>query len=297
MDVERSLPASKRTHDGLSTLVDTHNHLAGWSPDASQTYEEILEATARRGIAGVAISDHYDPDCVTSSGDPWIFDPDAYMETFYPRRRRPSTRAPGDPVGFLVAVEVGWMPETSGTLHRLLDGYPFDFSIVSLHYLHHHDPYSHADQVYTGPLEAVYTEVIEAIADSAEDMSEARIVGHYDFFSRYAPIERSKMCYHHAPEAFDRLFRVMAKNDQVLEINTGTVDALTRKKHYTLEDAMPDRAILMRYRELGGRYVSIASDAHAPRQNGRFVRETLAYLTRLGFDQTVWYEAGERFVG
>ncbi|NLA71229.1 MAG: histidinol-phosphatase HisJ family protein [Clostridiaceae bacterium] len=276
-------------------FVDTHNHLGFWSPDATQTYDQLMEAAVDRGLHGVAISDHYDPDCTMSDGSAWAFDPKAYMETFHHKRRLPSERNPGDPPGFLMGIELGWMPEVSDILHRVVRDHSFDFAIISVHYFHNYDPYTHADNIYTSPLHKMYTEMINTIADSAEDLSEAKIVGHYDFFSRYAPERDSKMLYEHAPEAFDRLFRVMQKNGQILEINVGTVNSLVKRKGYTLEEAMPDPAILYRYRELGGQYFSLASDAHHVEQNGLHMAETIAYLETLGIDEFAWFEDRELF--
>jgi len=124
-------------------------------------------------------------------------------------------------------------------------------------------------------------------------MAEANIVGHFDFFSRYAPERDSKMHYSHAPEAFDRLFRIMVKNGQALEINVGTVNSLMKRKGYSLKEAMPDAAILNRFRELGGRSFTICSDAHHEDQNGLHMKETMDYLKILGIDSFVWFEAGE----
>ncbi len=274
-------------------LVDSHNHLTFWSPDASQSYETLMAKAQERDLHGVAISDHYDPDCAMADGTAWTFDPKAYMEAFYDKRRMPSKRQAGDPPGFLLGIELGWMPEVSDRLHRVIGSHPFDFAIVSLHYFRNHDPYTHAEQIYTTALHKTYTEVIHAIADSAEDLSEAQIVGHFDFFSRYAPERESKMLYEHAPPAFDRLFSIMIKNGQALEINVGTVNSLIRRKDYSLQDAMPDADILNRYRELGGQAFSICSDAHHEDQNGLHMAETLAYLEGLGITDFVWFEEGE----
>jgi histidinol-phosphatase (PHP family) len=277
----------------MRRLVDTHNHLSFWSPDATQSYEDLMGMAEKRGLHGVAISDHFDPDCEMSDGSPWIFDPQAYMEAFYHKRRMPSKRNPGDPPCFLIGIELGWMPEAEALLHRIAKDHPFDFAIISLHYFNNHDPYTHAEQVYTSPLHRTYTEVIHAIADSAEAMSEAKIIGHYDFFSRYAPERDSKMHYHHAPEAFDRLFKIMIRNGQALEINVGTVNSLIKRKGYTLKEAMPDPEILNRYRELGGQLFTLCSDAHHVNHNGYHVQETAAYLESLGVTEFVWFEDRE----
>jgi histidinol-phosphatase (PHP family) len=73
----------------------------------------------------------------------------------------------------------------------------------------------------------------------------------------------------------------------------GTVNSLMNRKGYSLQEAMPDAAILNRYRELGGQAFTIASDAHHEDQNGLHMKETLAYLEGLGIRDFVWFEEGK----
>ncbi len=271
-------------------LVDTHNHLTGWSPDAEQTFEQLAAASMERGLHGYAISDHHDLDTAMFEDNPWTVDVPSYVETFYEHRRMPSKRKDSDPPGCLLALELGWTPNNGELLREIDETYPFDYTIAAVHFYDGYDPYCHGEYIYTKDLKDLYPNIIGLIAQSASELSTSRIIAHYDFFSRYAPQVKSKMMYEHAPDAFDTLFRTMRDNEQALEINTGTIDALMRRKGYSLEDAMPDEAILKRYKELGGRFLTIASDAHRVEQNGRFVKEALAYLSSLGFHEFAWFE-------
>ena len=274
-------------------LVDTHNRVPPWSPAATQPYEQLMEETARRGLHGVAICDHYDPNSKTDDESAWKFDPQAYMDAFYSKRRMPSKRKPGDPPGFLLGIELDWIPEKKQILHQVFNDHPFDLGIISMHFLRGHDPYYVPEAIYTDKLETIYNEVINDIADSAEEMSEVQIIGHFDYFSRYAPDADSKIRYQHAPQAFDRLFKIMIKNGQALEINVGTIHSLMKRRGYSTNEAMPDHVILNRYRELGGRYFSICSDAHHVERNGLHMAEALAYLKGLGITEFVWFEERE----
>ena len=275
-------------------IVDVHNHLGGWSPDAGQTLDELLSKASELNLNGVAISDHYDADAdCYPNGDPWVFDAKEYMDAFYDLRRLPSRRQPGDPPGFLISVELGWTEAVTDELCALLRDNPFDYGILSVHYLDRCDPFYDKQAIYRESLADTYTRVINVVADSAKAVPEARIIGHYDFFSRYATENRSKMFYRQAPDAFDRLFRIMHENGQILEINAGTIDSLMRNKGYSLKDALPDKDVLRRYRELGGHFLAFASDAHYNTQFGRLMRPTLAYAASLGFRDWAWFEAGE----
>ncbi len=274
-------------------FVETHNHLTGWSPDAKQTFEELEAVSIERGLHGFAISDHHDLDVFATEKNLWEVDVPSYIETFYDRRRMPSRRRAGDKPGFLLSLEIGWTPHNGAQLRELDARYPFDYTIVAVHFYDGLDPYDHFNEIYTEALGEFYPRIVNMIEQSARELPSSRIVAHYDFFSRYAPQVKSKMLYRHAPDSFDNLFRTMRDNEQVLEINTGTVGALIKSKGYTLEEAMPDPEVLQRYRELGGRFLTVASDAHEVEQNGRYVKETIAYLNSLGFEEFAWFEDRE----
>jgi histidinol-phosphatase (PHP family) len=277
----------------MMKFVETHNHLTGWSPDARQTFDELEAISIERGLHGFAISDHHDLDVLTTEKNPWEVDVASYVETFYDRRRMPSKRSAGDKPGFLLSLELGWTPHNGAQLREVDEQYPFDYTIVAVHFYDGYDPYLHKDKIYTRDFNKLYTSTINMIEQSARELSGSRIVAHYDYFSRYAPEEKSKMLYKHTPDSFDKLFRTMRDNEQILEINTGTIEALIRDKGYTLEEAMPDSDVLIRYRELGGRFLTVASDAHRVEQNGRYVKDTIAYLNSLGFEEFAWFEERE----
>jgi len=249
-----------------------------------------MQAATEIGLHGIVTTDHYDIGSITAYGQEWVFDPVEYCEDIYPHRRLPSRRQKDDPPGFLCGAEIGYIPEYIDRLNKLMTDYPWDIVIMSLHLVHGIDPFHEPEKIYKPSLEDTFREILEVIAESAEMMPTANIIGHYDYFSRYGPQEKSKMLYRHAPREFDHLFRIMIKNGQALEINTGTVEKLHLNRGYPLEEAMPDAEILARYKELGGTLISISSDAHHTNQVGRLVPETCAWLHKQGITDYVWFE-------
>lgn len=278
-------------------IVDTHNHLTKWSPDAGQTFEEMMQAATAQGLIGIAATDHYDIGSMTPYGVEWVMDLPAYYEEMYPQRRLPSERQPGDPPGFLYGIEVGYLPEYKDRLRALIADYPWDIVIMSLHVINGYDPFHSPEKVYRPSLSDTYREILLSITESAAEMPEANIIGHYDYFARYAPQDRPKMLYRHAPQEFDDLFRLMIRNNQALEINTGTIWKLQQARGYTLEEAMPDAEVLHRYLELGGDLISLSSDAHYASNVGRLIPETCAWLLKQGITGYAWFESGKPFHG
>ena len=271
-------------------LVDMHCHTDIWSPDGKQSVELLLRAAKEQGLAGVAVTDHSDHETVEPSGRRWVFDVHAYKTSLAEKRKPPSTLRRGQFPGLLIGIEFSYFEQHAADINRLIRHGQLDFSIISLHEYRGVDPILQPHILYRGELPAIYERILHALAETAENIPSANIIGHYDFFSRYAPFKACKICYRHCPAAFDRLFRAMIRNDQALEINTGTVEALHFKRGYALQDAMPDTEILSRYRELGGRRITIGDDAHRPDDVGRCFAPTLRYLKSQGIDQLFWME-------
>lgn len=270
--------------------VDMHSHLRGWSPDAKQSIEELLEAAAKVSLGGIAITDHYEIESVTSDGVRWIFDPKQYCEQNACFRKKPSEHTWKDRPGVLVGIEIGYLANHVEEIRQLISRNTFDCVILSLHVYQGIDPVTDPRDLYSGELSAVYEKIVRAIGDTSETFPEINIIGHYDFFSRYVPGAEPKMLYRHAPEAFDRLFQLMIRNQQALEINTGTVEALHKKYGYPLGEAMPDPNILLRYRELGGTLITLGSDAHCAKDVARYFHETAAWLLEQGILSLAWME-------
>ena len=68
-----------------------------------------------------------------------------------------------------------------------------------------------------------------------------------------------------------------------LEVNTSSY-------RYGLSDTTPSVEILKRYRELGGKIVTIGSDSHKPEHLGAYIEETKEMLRKAGYTQFCTYE-------
>lgn len=276
--------------------VDMHNHLKPWSPDAVHTVEELIAEAQRKGLDGIAVTDHYDIGSFIPADHEWIFDTDAYVRENGKFRRAPSERKPGDAVGFLVGIEMSYEKRNERAIHELIHDRKFDAGILSLHTDNGLDPVRNRVNITDEKeLGEYYSHIIGLIACSSEQIPEADIIGHYDFFSRYIPLKKSKMMYRHAPAAFDRLFNSMIRNGQALEINTGTVENLHLHRGYSVEEAMPDPEIIERYEELGGSLISLGSDAHCTAAVARYIPQTAQWLKSRGVKTYCWFEKHRTF--
>ncbi len=106
--------------------------------------------------------------------------------------------------------------------------------------------------------------------------------GHINYAFRYLP-PNSTIKIENYWEEVTAVLQNILKNDKVFEVNT------TRGQ--TLKEWIP---ILKRYQELGGKYVTIGSDAHQTKDMSRGIVEAVAMLKSLGFSSYVYYEKRQR---
>ena len=80
----------------------------------------------------------------------------------------------------------------------------------------------------------------------------------------------------HRDEIFS-IFEQIIQKDIALEINTSGFDGNFAK-------LMPDLALIQSYKKMGGKRITLASDAHIPQNIGKGFSETAAVLQDIGFD-------------
>ena len=80
------------------------------------------------------------------------------------------------------------------------------------------------------------------------------MLGHIDYIARTAPYENPELSYGAFADEIDAVLRAAVAQGVVLELNTRRLGS-----RRALKELAP---IYARYHELGGRYVTLGSDAH-----------------------------------
>ncbi len=266
---------------------DTHTHTNRFSSDSKLEIEVLVDRIAALGFDGVVVTDHYEPDYP----DPrfsTVFDIPEYLDSL-----RAADRSSRGGPKVLRGLEFGFLPFHGPRLDEVARTGAFDHIISSVHMLDGLDPYF-SREVYDAGRKAVYGGVLERMADMLRITDSFDVLGHYDYFSRYAPWSDRKMLYRDAPDAFDEVLRLCAGTGRALELNTRTGYRMIDEG---ATDFLPDPEILRRYRELGGELVSVGSDAHQAETVGRVFPEYLEFLRNLGFPGfTVYFDRLPRVI-
>ena len=247
-------------------IFDSHMHTE-FSFDSEMKAEDAIARAHKLGL-GLVFTEHFDygfpgeEDC--------SFSPDEYMKS-YSRFRCDSLR---------LGVEVGMTKEAREANREFINQAPFDMVIGSIHMVEGMDIYY--PEFYNGRTkDDVYGAYFAAMAEEA-DIQDMDVLGHIDYMARYAPYGVPKLDYMGFKDEIDKILQIILDRGIVMEVNSRSLG-----DKQTLEELAP---IYSRYREMGGRYVTIGSDAHTADAVGINFRTALAFVESLGLQQVTFWE-------
>ena len=260
---------------------DTHLH-SSYSLDSETAPEAQILRAKELGLSGLCFTDHMDyefpPDqCPGYTENPFTFDIDSYQtELLSLRKKYPELE-------IYIGVECGLQTSESViTKNKQLSGeHDFDQVIGSIHLIDKKDPYYEDIWKNTDPF-SIMKRYFELTLENIRFFSDFDTLGHLDYAVRYAPKE---FVYNPSDyfEITDEIMRIIIQKNIALEINTSSL-----KKGYGFTNPHPD--FIKRYFALGGRMITIGSDAHVPDALA-FGFDTVAnMLTEIGFTEFVTFE-------
>lgn len=250
-------------------LLDYHVHCR-CSPDSSASVLAQLTAAQQAGITHLCFTDHADFDGMGfSPGD------------FLSRNREISQIALKFPnLDIRYGVELGlgdprYIPQAKTFLNSLPQ---LDFIIGSIHFADGLDVY-YPEYFQGRDQKNRYRRYLEQILQLV-DTWDFCVLGHYDFCAKCAPYGNRAFHYALAPDLFDAILRILIHSGRGLEINTS---AWRNDPAWGVE-------LLCRYRELGGEFITLGSDAHAPNRVGGRIPEALELARNAGIPYVASYQ-------
>lgn len=246
--------------------ADMHTHSCA-SPDGESRMNEIFKAGKDVGTSYICVTDH----CEVCQWDgKWgIKNIDLSYKLYCELKEKD---------GFLFGAEMGGADADFKRAEELVKRYPYDFILGSVHnlvgmkdfYYLDYDEYD-ADELLT-----LYFNAAESIIENADFDS----LAHLTYPLRYIPKEKYDMRRHE--EHIERVLLKLIKSGRALEINTS---GLRKPEKITY----PDEGILRLYKKLGGRYVTLGSDGHFPKDVCAGIGEAERMLLNVGFDSVAVY--------
>ena len=161
------------------------------------------------------------------------------------------------------------------------DVYNFDFVIGSTHQVDKKDPYF-PEYFDSYGIKGGVRRFFEVTAENINAFKDFDAYGHLDYIIRYND-EAKRLPYEDYSDIIDEILKLLIDNDKALEINTGAFK-------FGLMEPNPSTTTIKRYKELGGRLITLGSDAHKAEQIGVGYDVISDILRSCGYDSYFVYK-------
>ena len=255
-------------------LIDMHSHSDN-SPDGSHSPMYMCEQAIDKGLRALAITDHCEIDK--------FFEQKYANSVFHSYFESAKARSAFEgQLLVLIGLEIAQVSGNMALSEKIVDKYPFDFVLGSVHTPRGFDQdikeieydkldvYEFMNNYFNELAELAEWRGCDALAHITCPMR--RIQGVYNIDFDYSKVSAS----------LDNLLLSIIKNNKSLEVNTSGL-------RQDIGLTMPEEKIIRRYKELGGKYITIGSDAHRANDVGAGIEEAMDMVKRCGFDKITFY--------
>ena len=241
-------------------MFDYHMH-SKVSFDGQDTGLDMALAAKARGLREICFTDHID---YTPELD-MVFDTAVYNAAYE------GLEIPG--LKIRLGMEYGLTPDNHDQFREDLSRRHFDFVLGSVHLVDGLD-------VYLQPYwqDKSYDEAIgrflETTLRCVQTHTNYDVLGHLTFISKARANPRQALLrYDEHREIIDEILRQLVRHDKGMELNTSGVDRCG--------GPLPTLDIFRRFHELGGRIVTVGSDAHDTGRVGQYTFEMVQQLKEI----------------
>jgi len=257
-------------------IYGTDYHVHTRYSDGKREPEAYIEAALKLGLREIGFSDHLNP----AGGPPeWCMPHDRlpkYAEHILKLKNEHKD------IAVRLGLEIDYLPGTEKVTDSIINSFPFDYIIGSVHYLGD-ETVDLGPEFYIGKdIDLIYENYFNMVCEAAST-GFFDIMGHPDLvrIHRYRPESDITHLYSMMASAFEI-------HDVAFELNTNG-------RNKPLRDFYPDSRYLQIFAEHGVP-VTVNSDAHFPERVGQFFSEGYDLIRRAGFREMAVFSGRERFM-
>ncbi len=264
-------------------LMDLHTH-THHSPDGKNTVSERIAAAQAMGLQIMAITDHcevnhYYPAAYYNESpcDEIFHDGKATFE--HSVAETAALQKDCENLLLLCGTELGQIPQCPEIAEMLYQNPLIDIAIGSVHELPKLPDFYFIDyNAYDTPalIQRYFDEVLALARTDCYD-----VLAHLTYALRYLPDRQSYDISPHLPTV-DEIFRTLIQKDKALEFNGS---GLKSEPAYT----DPDIFLLTRYFDLGGRRLTLSTDAHYTKYLGYRMDDMEQIVREIGFTKLTYF--------
>ncbi|GAB6169426.1 histidinol phosphate phosphatase [Clostridium carnis] len=227
-------------------IFDSHMH-SKFSTDSNMKITDAI-STAKEKNLGIIITDHMDLDY--PSLNEFKFHVPSYFKEYENYRCH----------SLCLGIEIGLAESTLIENEQLTSSYNFDFVLGSIHNVNNMDIY--LDYVKTNYSKRELIQYyLENMLNCIKLYNNFDSLSHIDYLCRYTSFENNEIDVTLYKDILSEIFKTLLSKNKVIELNTA------RLNNKTSRDSLLE--IYKLYKDLGGKYVTLGSDAHTLNSIGR----------------------------
>lgn len=262
----------------MKGYIDSHVH-SKISHDGISTIKEYLNSSKEKNVSEITFTEHYDDYSGTTSNLKTL-DINYYKNEYLNSKN-------DNIVKTNFGIEIGLRPESKEKISKMVDENSFDFIIGSSHITCGKDmAYDKSFFDNYTPHQAIMNYLNEVLTNVKIYSNEFDVYGHIDYVIRYVLKYYGnvidKINYNDFRDILDEILLAIISKDKGIEINTSGI-------RYGLNMPHPNIEIIRRYKELGGKIITIGSDAHKVEDLASNFDLALDILKQSGFDLVAVY--------
>ncbi len=270
--------------------ADYHLH-SEFSDDSRESMDNQIQQAISLGLNEICFTDHVDYGIKCDWDDPrgiaWrqdAMEPLAnvnYPEYFAKLLRMRVTY--GKAITIRSGLEFGIQSITVDNYKKLYDRYQdqLDFVLFSMHQVNNLEFWTQDFQI--GKTQQEYNEeYYREILKTMKLFKNYSVLAHLDLLARYD--KKGIYPFEKVEDLIAEILKQAINDGKGIEVNTSSW-------HYGLTDTQPSRKILKLYKDLGGKIITVGSDAHSTNYLADHIKDAYAILeNEIGFEEITTFD-------
>lgn len=260
---------------GYTKLMDMHSHTDN-SPDGQDAIMYMCEIALDKGLRAISFTDHCEVDTISTNK----YAVKAVDQAFYEAVKARNVYTGRIIVG--AGVELGQPTFDIDNANMVVNRHNYDIILASMHNKRDGEDYYYVDYSKV--------DVDELMENYFKDVLETARWDGYDSLAHLTyPIRYIKGKYdidvdiYKYIDIIDEILKAVASQEKALEINTSGL-------RQAIKQTLPPKDIVKRFKDFGGKYITIGSDTHNVDNIGYGVDKAMKMCSECGFDFVTLYQ-------
>lgn len=254
--------------DNFKNIIDMHTHTDN-SFDGNHSPVYLCEAACNKGLRAIAFTDHCEVDAFNADSERNV------RQAFFEIAKARSAFT--GKILVLNGIELGQPAYDIPTAEKILASQKFDIVIGSVHNLRNKQDFYYIEDFSKIDVKAELKEYFNEILTMLE-WGNFDILAHLTYPFRYLYSRNNiRVDINEYKDQVDEILKLTAEKDIALEINSAGL-------RQPINRMSPEEETVKRFRELGGRLVSVGSDAHYAQHIAVGIKDAMTAAKNAGFD-------------